>query len=253
VDELTEQALAGGRQTHGIVRVGQTVRRSLHERSDYVHALLRHLEEVGFDGAPRLLGIDAEGREMLTYLPGEVIVRSPAWLSDARLDSAARLIRRFHDATAGTSLAGDQEVVGHGDLGPHNIVFDGDAAVGIIDWDASVGPGSRLVDLGHAVWCCADVTERAVPIAEQTRKVRRMCNAYGWADVDLVVQEIGERFRRARDAHARAGRTRGVAIFEQMVGWMDRNAAALIELSTPRDSSFALTAVAVAQRRFGSR
>jgi hypothetical protein len=159
VDEVTEQALAGGRQTQGIVRVGQTVRRALHQRSDYVHALLRHLEAVGFDGAPRLLGIDAQGREVLTYLPGEVIIRSPVWLSDARLDSAARLIRRLHDATAGSSLAGDQEVVGHGDLGPHNLVFDGDAAVGIIHWDASVAPGSRLVDLGHAVWCCADVAE----------------------------------------------------------------------------------------------
>jgi hypothetical protein len=50
------------------------VRRALHQRSDYVHALLRHLEAVGFDGAPRLLGIDAQGREVLTYLPGEVII-----------------------------------------------------------------------------------------------------------------------------------------------------------------------------------
>jgi hypothetical protein len=44
----------------------------------------------------------------------------PAWLADARLDSAARLIRGFHDATAGTFLAGDQEVVCHGDLGPQH-------------------------------------------------------------------------------------------------------------------------------------
>jgi hypothetical protein len=236
VDEVTEQALAGGRQTQGIVRVGQTVRRSLHERSDYVHALLRHLEAVGFDGAPRLLGIDAQGREVLTYLPGEVVVRSPARLSDARLDSAARLIRRFHNATAGTSLADDQEVVGHGDLGPHNIVFDGDVAVGIIDWDANVGPASRLVDLGHAVWCCADVAELAVPVAEQARKVRRLCDAYGWPEVDLVVQEIGDRFRRARDQHAQAGRTKGAAIFDRKVQWMDQKTAALIELSTPQGS-----------------
>jgi hypothetical protein len=233
VDEVTGQALAGGRQTQGIVRVGQTVRRALHQRSDYVHALLRHLEAVGFDGAPRLLGIDAQGREVLTYLPGEVIIRSPVWLSDARLDSAARLIRRLHDATAGSSLAGDQEVVGHGDLGPHNLVFDGDAAVGIIDWDASVAPGSRLVDLGHAVWCCADVAEGAVPVAEQGRKVRRMCDAHGWAEVDLVVGEIGDRFRRARDQHAQAGRTKGAAIFDRKLRWLDQKAAALIELSPP--------------------
>jgi Phosphotransferase enzyme family len=236
VDELSEQALAGGRQTQGIIRVGQTVHRALHERSDYVHALLRHLEAVGFHGAPRLLGIDAQGREVLTYLPGEVVVRTPARLSDAQLDSVAHLIRGFHDATAGSTLAGDQEVVCHGDLGPHNIVFDGDMAVGIIDWDASVGPGSRLVDLGHAVWCCADVAERAVPVAEQARKVRRMCDAYGWAEVDLVMQEIGDRFRRARDQHARAGRTKGAAIFDRKARWMDQKTAALIAAATPRGS-----------------
>jgi aminoglycoside phosphotransferase (APT) family kinase protein len=236
VDEVTEQSLAGGRQTQGVVRVGQTVRRSLHARSDFVHGLLRHLEAVGFDGAPRLLGIDEQGREALSYLHGEVIVRYPARLSDARLDSAARLIRRFHDATAGTALAGDQEVVCHGDLGPPNLVFDGDAAVGIIDWDADVAPGSRLVDLGHAVWCCADVAEPSVPVAEQARKLRRMCDAYGWADVGQVVQEIGDRFRRARDQHARAGRTRAAAIFEEKVRWMDQQTPALLA-PAPRPGS----------------
>jgi len=46
----------GGRQTIGIVRVGDTVRRPRHARSDLVHALLRHLDAVGFEDAPRLLG-----------------------------------------------------------------------------------------------------------------------------------------------------------------------------------------------------
>jgi hypothetical protein len=59
---------------------------------------------------------------------------------------------------------------------------------------------------------------------------------YGWADVDLVVQEIGDRFRRARDHHARVGRAKGAAIFDKKVGWMDRNAAALIEPATRRGS-----------------
>jgi hypothetical protein len=38
-----------------------------------VHALLRHLEDVGFDDAPRALGFDNQGREMLTYLPGDTV------------------------------------------------------------------------------------------------------------------------------------------------------------------------------------
>lgn len=62
----------GGRQSSGVVRVGDTVRRPLHRNSEFVHALLRHFEAVGFDGAPRLLGVDDQGREILTYVEGEV-------------------------------------------------------------------------------------------------------------------------------------------------------------------------------------
>jgi hypothetical protein len=108
--------------------------------------------------------------------------------------------------------------------------------VAIIDWDASVGPGLRLVDLGHAVWCCADMAQRAVPVAEQARGLRRICDGYGWADVGLVLHEIGDRFCRARDDHARAGRVKGAAIFEEKVCWMERNAVALIQPSTRRGS-----------------
>lgn len=227
MDELTEQALEGGCQTRGVVRVGDTVRRPRHARSEYVHALLRHLEAAGFDGAPRLLGSDEQGREVLSYLPGETLPRSPFELSDARVRSAAQLVRRFHDATAGTALAGREEIVCHGDLGPHNIVFAGEVAVGIIDWDADVAPGPRLVDLADAVWSCADVCVEGVAVAEQARKVRLMCDAYGWDDPAAVIDEIADRFRRARDAHAAAGRRRPSAVFEAMIAWMAQHGPAL--------------------------
>jgi aminoglycoside phosphotransferase (APT) family kinase protein len=227
VDEQMEQALKGGCQTDGLVRVGETVRRPQHARSEFVHSVLEHLASVGFDGAPRLLGIDEQGREVLTYFPGEVLDRAPVHLSDARLESAGRLIRRFHDATAGTPLTGGEEVVCHSDLGPHNIVFDGEMAVGIIDWDDGVAPGPRLIDFAHAVWCCADVCEDEVDVPEQARKVRLMCEAYGWQDPAAVVDEIAARFRRARDTHAAARRTKAVAVFEEMMVWMERNGPAL--------------------------
>jgi aminoglycoside phosphotransferase (APT) family kinase protein len=226
VDDLPERLLEGGRQTEGVVRVGGTVRRPLGGRSDYVQVILRHLAAVGFDGAPRLLGIDEQGREVLSYLPGEVIASSPALLSDARLQSAAALMRRFHDATAGTPLAEDGEVVCHGDLGPHNIVFDGERAVGLIDWNEAA-PGPRLIDFAHAVWCCADVAEQEVPLGEQRRKIRLICDGYGWQDARAVIDEIADRFRRARDGHAADGRAKAAAIFDEMVAWMDRNKAAL--------------------------
>src|ERR1700744_5732327 len=128
--------------TRGVVRVGSTVRRPLHDRSSYVQAVLGHLAAVGFHGAPRFLGVDEQGREILTYIEGEVLDGTPTLLPERRLRTAASLLRGFHDATAGTPLAGGGEVVCHGDLGHHNTVFRDERAVGLIDWDDGVGPGS---------------------------------------------------------------------------------------------------------------
>ena len=60
---MTETVLAGG-DLNLVVRVGDSVRRPLGSWSSAVHALLRHFELVGFDGAPRFLGIDDQGREI---------------------------------------------------------------------------------------------------------------------------------------------------------------------------------------------
>jgi len=216
-----EQPLVGGRQTPGIVRVGNTVRRPPHARSEYVHEVLRHLETVGFDGAPRVLGFDADGREMLSYIDGEVPDGPSVRFSDERLASAAVLIRRFHDATAGTTLAGGGEVVCHGDLGDHNTVFQGEMAVGLIDWDDGVAPGSRLCDFAHAAWCFAAVGEDALSVPDQARAVEVMCTAYGWEDRHAIIDEIANRHRRARNDHASHGRRKAVKVFEDMIRVMD--------------------------------
>jgi phosphotransferase family enzyme len=99
-DGEPEVPLPGGDVTEGVVRVGDTVRRPVQENSPLVHALLKHLESVGFDGAPRFLGIDARGREVLTFIEGEVAGRPrPAWIADeGRLVSVARLVRAYDDA-----------------------------------------------------------------------------------------------------------------------------------------------------------
>jgi hypothetical protein len=53
---------------------------------------LRHLERVGFDGAPHVLGIDAQGREVLTYVPGNVPrdASSPEIATDRALSELSR-------------------------------------------------------------------------------------------------------------------------------------------------------------------
>jgi hypothetical protein len=85
--DQAEIPLAGGDVTEGVVRVGNTVRRPVGPHSPLVHALLAHLEYTGFTGAPRFLGIDGSGREVLSYIDGEVAGQPrPPWIADeARL------------------------------------------------------------------------------------------------------------------------------------------------------------------------
>jgi aminoglycoside phosphotransferase (APT) family kinase protein len=226
-----EIPLPGGYTTAGVVRVGDTVRRPTGPRSPFVHDLLRHLERIGFEGAPRLLGIDERSREILTFVEGEVLHDHGEYSpSDAQLANAARLIRHFHDATAGSSLAAGAEIVAHNELGPHNTVFSGEEPVAFIDWD-DAAPGTRLFDLANAVWSFVDVGEGGGPVAEQARRVRLMCDAYGWYDTDAIVDEIRADLKRALADHERAGRKKPADIFREMVAWMETHGEELKRLA----------------------
>ncbi|MGW3345785.1 hypothetical protein ACWDA3_20940 [Nonomuraea rubra] len=92
----------GGGNDAGASRVGGTIRRPLREWTPSVHELLRHLESKGFEGAPRVLGVDAEGREVLTYLEGDTMGDAAVWpgwsRTDATLVQVAEWTRAFHEA-----------------------------------------------------------------------------------------------------------------------------------------------------------
>ncbi|PWU45424.1 hypothetical protein DLJ46_21535 [Micromonospora globispora] len=62
-----EELLSGGFIAE-VVRVGDTVRRTPPANADFVAALLRHLERVGAGLAPRYLGTDERGRQVLSHL-----------------------------------------------------------------------------------------------------------------------------------------------------------------------------------------
>lgn len=223
---IEEVPLTGG-TTEGVVRVGDTVRRPRTASSTRVERLLVHLERVGADVAPRFLGIDERGRQVLEYVEGESPTEPPFDLADAAQQSAMRLVRRFHDATVGTEWAGGSEVACHGDLGPHNTVFRGAAAVRLLDWDDDVTGGRRAVDVADAAWGFADLTSDTVPVAEQARRLSLCCHAYGDVTPAVVVDELLAQFGRARRNHLAAGRDRPRRVFEQLIAWTERNAQVL--------------------------
>src|SRR6266496_4043744 len=107
---MTERRLPGGR-SFGAVRAGDEVRRPAQPWTATVHSVLRHLEDVGFDGAPRARGFDDQGRERLTFLPGQTLGETRPWPDWLRCDDALRQVgawlRRLHDATAAFRPAAD--------------------------------------------------------------------------------------------------------------------------------------------------
>ena len=104
---MTEVPLAGGDVNIGenvVVRVDDTVRRPRSDRADAVHALLRHFESVGFDGAPRFLGVDQRGREVLSFVEGKPAFK-PVPAHDGVVRGRGRLLRRLDRAPAGLGRA----------------------------------------------------------------------------------------------------------------------------------------------------
>lgn len=215
-----EIPLQGGQLTPGIVRVGHTVRRLPKGNAAFIHELLLFLEGKGFPFAPRFLGRDEQGRGILSYLEGETWPDSGSGLCDALLEQAARAIRRYHDATAGSPLAQGHEIVAHHELGPHNTIFQGKHLVGFIDWD-DAAPGTRLRDLANAVDNYVDVGHWANQEAsEQTRRIRLMCAAYGWDDPIALVNDFEADLQQALHNHEQAGRTGAIKVFAEEVNWM---------------------------------
>lgn len=191
-----EIPLLGGTANRGrVFRVGDTVRRPIRSTSPAIHALLVHLAAVGFDGAPRFLGVDADGREMLSYVEGRAITPPyPSWaLTDAALTSVAALLRRYHEAVAGFDpgpYAWPQSppaefgggLVLHNDPNLDNVVFRQGQAVALIDFDLA-SPGARVWDVAAAVRLWAplrlDADVHDARRGQVLRRFRLFADAYG--------------------------------------------------------------------------
>jgi aminoglycoside phosphotransferase len=198
-----------------IVRVGDTVRRPVGPWTPAVHGLLRHLEASGFTLSPRVLGIDDEGREILTYIPGRSGPDGWAMIvTDRGLERLARLLRAYHDAVrsfcppAGTAWAytdqplRDGEIICHGDFGSWNIVWRRRQPVGMIDWDHA-GPGTTLDDIAYALEYAAPFRDDEMALRwlaydrppDRRGRIERFAKAYGLESTAGLVDQVIARQR----------------------------------------------------------
>jgi Ser/Thr protein kinase RdoA (MazF antagonist) len=175
--EAEEVVLPVGRITRGVVRVGDTVRRPMNASSPFVAELLEHLAARGCAWAPRYLGRDESGRDVLSFLEGSVPAKWQTF-SDEQIRAAALILRALHDATSSSKLA-PHGVVCHHDPGPNNFVFRDGVPVALIDFDTAAA-GSALEDLGYMAWAwCLSSNPLRGPFIAQARQVRILADAYG--------------------------------------------------------------------------
>ncbi len=222
-DREEEIPLAGGNVNAGVVRVGDTVRRRTDRQSPSVHRLLRHLEAQGFRAAPRFLGIDDAGREMLSYLPGETDFPRHLWTSDRALLAAAEMLRGFQAALA--SFARDEadhwaycypdasrcDTLCHNDFAPYNMVFADGVPVGILDFDLA-GPGPALRDTAYLAYWLAPLSfasdDLAVhawrELAEGCPRLRMLCDILGVRTGGALLDMVSEVLHHMGSADAAA-------------------------------------------------
>jgi hypothetical protein len=196
---MTEgEEVTGRGAMNRVWKAGDTIRRSRGPWSDTTAALLRHLERRGFTAAPRHLGIDERGRDILSALPGEPVA---TLTGDEQLVQVARLLRAFHDAAADfTPPAGARwrvparAVPGsriiHRDVAPWNLLQAGGVITGLVDWDLA-GPGRLIEDLAYTAWHFVPLHDEALggaapgpPLADRPRRLRLLCDSYGLARQD---------------------------------------------------------------------
>lgn len=180
VTNTEEQPLVGDGVTPGIVRIGDTVRRPVRPFTKTIQGFLAHLEQAGFHGAPRALGMDEQGREILSYVPGDVPREPlpPETATDEVLVALAHLVRGLHEAAAGwvppaeaswfhmpgtTPARSDglfdvPELVSHGDYCPGNVVFRDGVPVAFIDFDLA-RPTTRMLDALNALYWWAPLLD----------------------------------------------------------------------------------------------
>ncbi len=189
--------LPGGGRTL-VLRQGDVVARETGPWAPAVHALLRHLEARGFEGAPRVVGsgFDAAGRELLTYVDGEVI--NPAPWTDEAIAELGALLRRMHEALRDFRAPADAawrpwfgrelgmpDIFGHCDAAPWNIISRKGMPVALIDWEVA-GPVDRLTELALAAWNNAQLYDDGVAAMNgladarsRIRQVRLLAEGYG--------------------------------------------------------------------------
>jgi aminoglycoside phosphotransferase (APT) family kinase protein len=175
--------LGGGATHDAVVRIGDTVRRPAAQVTQTMRDILVHLEHAGFDAAPRWLGVDEQGRDVLTWIDGDTFAARGTMhpyigdppervtFDDRQIEAVFSLLRRYHDTF-------DGEVICHGDYGPWNLIWRDGLPVAIIDFDSAY-PGDPADDVAYALRMFVSYGFGPFDPHECVRRTRVALAAYG--------------------------------------------------------------------------
>lgn len=212
-----ETPLPGG-DVGGAVRSGRTVRRPTGPWTPAVHELLRHLNEAGLWGLPRVQGIDHQGREVLDYVEGRGVPVDKENVLDSVLTEAVAWLREFHDVVysyrpagpvtwrSGTAELGSDQIICHNDPGAYNWIIQSGRFVAMIDWDQA-GPGKPIDDLAFLAWTAIPLY-REIPLDDTARRLDLLVDAYAEYGPVTVLNAVRDRMLTAAD-RIEAGVKRG--------------------------------------------
>jgi hypothetical protein len=184
----------------GALRIGDTVRRLTGPWTPAVHLLLHHLA-TRIPHVPRVFGQDELGREILAYLPGRVIDIDTEMLTVGQIVSVVQWTRAFHDAVADFRHPGPWRyfpmpcptLIGHNDIAPYNVCFNGDDLVGVFDWDLS-GPSTPLFELAFIAWNCVPLWRDIGPELTAQR-LTTIADSYGGFSPRQILHAVPARIR----------------------------------------------------------
>jgi len=211
-----EVPLLGGNVSLGLVRVGDTVRRPSGPWSPSVHHFLSHLNNVGYEGAPKSFGFDEQGRHVVEYVQGDVSMPFQAPDLNSAMQRVGKLLRDLHDASAeyvppddavwNIVIPADRcDLIVHHDAAPWNLVLNADRWV-LIDWDTTA-PGSRLWDLAYAAHGFIPLAPDTSPSAAG-RLLAAIADGYGLTGEQraelsaLLAPRIWSMYRLLEDGHS---------------------------------------------------
>jgi aminoglycoside phosphotransferase (APT) family kinase protein len=166
---------------------------------------------------------------------------------------SAALLRRLHDASVSfvapssaiwrqheCAAVGADEIVCHGDIGPHNTVYRDGTPVAFIDFD-SIRPNHPLIEFGNAAW-------RFVPLGDDAyfemsdfpstpdlpARLSLFARTYGVNDPDHLFWALHQAKQRTVEAarYWPISPGEGAAVLRQVADdlqWLDQNADRLVE------------------------